>query len=58
MLESESVMDVGRLYILGGIVQSRVTDPQKSEVEVVMEEVVIEEEGWKLLDVYRLQTTE
>ena len=38
-------MDVGRLDILGGIVQNRVTDPQKSEVEVVMEEVAILEDG-------------
>ena len=34
-------MDVERLDILGGIVQNRVTDPQKSEVEVVMEEAII-----------------
>ena len=37
-------MDVYRLDILGGIVQNRVTNPQKSEVEVVMEEVVIRED--------------
>ena len=38
-------MDVGRLDILGGIVQNRVTDPQESEVEVVMEEAAILEDG-------------
>ena len=39
-----NVMDVERLNILGGIVQNRVTDPQKSEVEVVMEEAIIRED--------------
>ena len=34
-------MDVGRLDILGGIVQNRVIDPQQLEVEVVMVEAVI-----------------
>ena len=34
-------MDVGRLDILGEIVQNRVIDPQLLEVEVVMVEVVI-----------------
>ena len=34
-------MGVGRLDVSGGIVQNRVTDPQKSEVEVVMEEAAI-----------------
>ena len=37
-------MGVGRLGILGEIVQNRVTDPQSSEVEVVMEEAVIRED--------------
>ena len=37
-------MDVGRLDILGGIVQNRVTDPQWSEVDVVMEESIILED--------------
>ena len=34
-LTLESVMDVGRLDILGGIVPNRVIDPQWLEVEVV-----------------------
>ena len=34
-------MEVGRLYILGDIVQNRVTDPQSSKLEVVMEEAAI-----------------
>ena len=38
-------MDVGRLDILGGIIQNKVTDPQYSEVEVVMEEAAILEDG-------------
>ena len=37
-------MDVGRLDILGGIVQNRVIDPQWLEVEVVMVEAVILED--------------
>ena len=37
-------MDVKRLDILGGIVQSRVIDPQWLEVEVVMVEAVILED--------------
>ena len=37
-------MDVGRLDILGGIVQNRVIDPQLLEVEVVMVEAVILED--------------
>ena len=35
---------MGRLDILGGIVQNRVTDPQWSEVDVVMEESIILED--------------
>ena len=38
-------MDVEILDILGNIVQNRVTDPQKLEVEVVMEEAAILEDG-------------
>ena len=38
-------MDVRRLDILGGIVQNRLTDPQLSEVEVVIEEAAILEDG-------------
>ena len=38
-------MDVGRLDILGEIVQNIVTDLQMLEVEVVMEEVVILEDA-------------
>ena len=37
-------MDVGRLDILGGIVQNRVTDLQMLELEVVMVEAVILED--------------
>ena len=37
-------MDVGRLDILGGIVQNRVIDPQYLEVEVAMVEAVILED--------------
>ena len=37
-------MDVGRLDILGGIVPTRVIDPQQLEVEVVMVEAVILED--------------
>ena len=37
-------MDVGRLDILGGIVQNRVTDLQMLEVELVMVEAVILED--------------
>ena len=37
-------MDVGRLDILGDIVQNRVTDPQQSEVEVVIGEASIRED--------------
>ena len=37
-------MGVGRLGILGGIVQNRVIDPQWLEVEVVMVEAVILED--------------
>ena len=37
-------MDVGRLDILGGIVQNRVIDPQWLEVEVVIVEAVILED--------------
>ena len=37
-------MDVGRPDTLGGIVQTRVIDPQKLEVEVVMVEAVILED--------------
>ena len=37
-------MDVGRMDILGGIVQNRVIDPQWLEVEVVMVEAVILED--------------
>ena len=37
-------MDVGRLDILGCIVQNRVTNPQYSEVEVVLKEAVILED--------------
>ena len=37
-------MDVGRLDILGEIVQNRVIDPQWLEVEVVMVEAVILED--------------
>ena len=40
-LNPESVMDVGRLDTLRGIVQNRVTNLKWSEVEVVMEEAVI-----------------
>ena len=44
-MNPESVMDVGRLDTLRGIVQNRVTDLQMVEVEVVMEEVVILEDA-------------
>ena len=44
MLTLESVMDVERLDILGGIVQNRVVDPQWLEVEVDMVEAVILED--------------
>ena len=44
-LNPESVMDVGRLDTLRGIVQNRVTDLQMLEVEVVMEEAVILEDA-------------
>ena len=37
-------MDVGRLDILGGIVQNRVTDPPWLEVEVVIGEAAILED--------------
>ena len=43
-LNPKIVIDVERLDILGGIVQNRVIDPQKLEVEVVMVEAVILED--------------